>query len=74
MKHATRGRIAAAAFAISMLVAGCGGASDPTPQPTLPQDVAEDATQQPGTGFSGAIDRAKGVAGDLEARNDALDN
>jgi hypothetical protein len=74
MTRASRGRAAAALLAACLVTAACGGATDPTPQPTTVSDVVEDAAQQPNTGFGGAVDRAKDVAGDLDARNDALDN
>lgn len=74
MNYAARGRLAAALLAVSLLAAGCGGASDPTPAPATVPDLAEDAAQQPRTGYGGAIDRAKEVAGDLDARNEALNS
>ncbi len=61
-------------IALAALVAGCGGASDPTPQPTTVSDVVEDAVHQPTTGFGQAVDRARDVAADLEERNAGLDN
>ncbi len=74
MSPAIRGRLAAALLAISLIAIGCGGASDPTPAPATVPEQAEDAAQQPRTGYGGAINQARDVAGDLNARNDSIDN
>ncbi len=74
MRPAFRAPLAAALFALSMLAAGCGGASDPTPEPTTVRDVVEDAARQPTTGFGQVIQQSRDVAGDLESRNNNLDN
>ena len=76
MIRPTRARIAAAVIATAALAAACGGGSDPTPQPTTVSDVVDDAAQPAAgvTQYGRAVNQAKDVAADLEARNSALEN
>ena len=67
-------RAPAALLVVAMVATGCGGASDPVPEPTTVRDVVEDAAQQPTTGFGQVIQQSRDVAGDLETRNNGLDD
>ena len=70
MSRATR-LAAALVFAIS--VGACGAGTDPDPQPTAPAVVEDAAPQQQVTGgLNATIDRAKGVADDVNSRTESL--
>ncbi len=69
MPHRSLARRTAAAIATAALIlTGCGGSSPP-PANVEPADQQQDA---PTTPHLGAVDRARGVSDDMDARNQAI--